>query len=84
MLSSQPALTSAGWMPGGCRGEDPEIFFPIAAAGPALDQVSAAKAICSGCTVRQPCLSYAATTMQDGIWDGTTRDERPATRSPID
>jgi hypothetical protein len=35
----------AGWMLGGaCRSEDPGLFFPIAAAGPALAQVSSAKA----------------------------------------
>ena len=26
-----------GWMPlGACRGEDPELFFPVTLAGPAL------------------------------------------------
>lgn len=83
MLSALPAPSPAGWMSqGACQGEDPEIFFPIATTGPALDQISAAKAICRRCAVRQPCLSYAAATMQDGIWGGTTRDERRALRGP--
>jgi WhiB family redox-sensing transcriptional regulator len=36
---------------GACPREDPELFFPIAAAGPALQQISAAKTVCSRCTV---------------------------------
>ncbi len=83
MLSSQSAQASAAWMSrGSCQGEDTEIFFPIAATGPAGDQISAAKAICSRCAVRLPCLHYAAETMQDGIWGGTTTDERRALLRP--
>jgi WhiB family redox-sensing transcriptional regulator len=29
-----------------CRHHDPELFFPIAAARPALDQVEQAKQVC--------------------------------------
>jgi WhiB family redox-sensing transcriptional regulator len=65
---------------GACRGEDPEIFFPIAGTGPALGQISAAKAICGRCSVRQPCLSYAVTSLQDGIWGGMTAEERRVNR----
>ena len=40
MSSSEFSGSSPGWMPrGACRGEDPELFFPVAAAGPALAQV---------------------------------------------
>jgi WhiB family redox-sensing transcriptional regulator len=93
MLHRQPAARAAvldtvravspGWMSrGACRGEDPELFFPIAAAGPALAQIRAAKAVCGRCPVQPDCLSYALVTGQaDGIWGGTTRDERrPALR----
>lgn len=65
-----------------CQGEDPEIFFPMAATGPALGQISAAKAICSRCPVRHPCLHYAVATIQDGIWGGTTTEERSGLRGP--
>jgi WhiB family redox-sensing transcriptional regulator len=69
------------WMPrGACRGTDTELFFPIAAAGRALQQVRSAKAVCAHCEVRASCLSYALETTQDGIWGGTTRDERIAMR----
>jgi WhiB family redox-sensing transcriptional regulator len=62
---------------GACRGEDPELFFPITAAGPALAQVRSAKAICGRCPVQANCLSYALITGQhDGIWGGTTSEER--------
>jgi WhiB family transcriptional regulator, redox-sensing transcriptional regulator len=74
---------SPGWMPrGACHGEDPELFFPIAAAGPALVQVIAAKAVCFRCAVRAACLSYALATRRAGIWGGTTQEERHAMRRP--
>jgi WhiB family transcriptional regulator, redox-sensing transcriptional regulator len=83
MPSSQFSGDSPGWMPqGACRGEDPELFFPIAAVGPALTQVFAAKAVCFRCAVRARCLSYALATRQAGIWGGTTQEERLAMRRP--
>lgn len=72
-----------GWMShGACRQADPELFFPIAAvAGPATRQVEAAKAVCGSCAVRANCLSYAFLEfMPEGIWGGTTLDERRAER----
>jgi WhiB family transcriptional regulator, redox-sensing transcriptional regulator len=81
MLSAEFSGSSPGWMPrGACQGEDPELFFPIAATGPALAQVLAAKAVCFRCAVRAACLSYAIATGQVGIWGGTTQDERHALR----
>jgi WhiB family redox-sensing transcriptional regulator len=75
---------SLGWMSyGACRSEDPELFFPISASGPALLQVSSAKAVCARCPVRADCLSYALITGQDeGIWGGTTWEERWPSRHP--
>jgi WhiB family redox-sensing transcriptional regulator len=84
MPSSEFTFGSPGWMPwGACQGEDPELFFPIAAAGPALAQVFAAKAVCFRCAVRAACLSYALATGQAGIWGGTTQEERHAMRRPL-
>jgi WhiB family redox-sensing transcriptional regulator len=81
MQPSQFSGTSPGWMPrGACQGQDPELFFPIAATGPALAQVIAAKAVCFRCAVRAACLSYALATGQAGIWGGTTQEERHALR----
>lgn len=81
MLQPDPRPASLDWMSrGACQGEDPELFFPIAMTGPALQQVSVAKAICQSCAVRVACLSYGLQTSQDGIWGGTTREERRAMR----
>jgi len=80
-----PAGTREGsrnWMScGACHGADPELFFPIATEGRALEQVNSAKAVCARCKVRTDCLSYALETMQHGIWGGTTADERAAMRA---
>ena len=83
MPSSQFTGGPPGWMPrGACLGEDPELFFPVTAAGPALAQVFAAKAVCFGCAVRAACLSFALATGEAGIWGGTTQEERHAMRRP--
>jgi WhiB family redox-sensing transcriptional regulator len=81
-----PSITfgarSASWMSRGeCRQADPELFFPIAIVkGPAARQVEAAKAVCAACAVCAVCLSYALEIMPDGIWGGTTMEERRAAR----
>ncbi|HSJ27383.1 MAG TPA: WhiB family transcriptional regulator [Acidimicrobiia bacterium] len=60
-----------------CRDSDPSLFFPIGSTGPALDQIAAAKAICSGCAVIDECLQYALETNQEaGVWGGYAEDER--------
>jgi WhiB family redox-sensing transcriptional regulator len=64
-----------------CRGEDPELFFPIGSTGRDYDkQVEDAKAVCSGCPVRIECLDWAYRTRADGIYGGTTEQERQAVR----
>lgn len=64
-----------------CRDVDPELFFPIGTTGPAEAQVEAAKAICTLCPVREPCLQWALDTAQDaGVWGGLSEEERRALR----
>jgi WhiB family redox-sensing transcriptional regulator len=64
---------------GACGDVDPELFFPVAGrTGPAMRQAKAAKAVCGRCPVRANCLSYALETMPEGIWGGTTEEERRA------
>jgi WhiB family transcriptional regulator, redox-sensing transcriptional regulator len=74
------AVASAGWMSrGACQREDPELFFPISDGAAHL--AVAAKAVCKTCPVRASCLAIAVETRQDGIWGGTTSDERYAMRN---
>src|SRR5437870_1708886 len=64
-----------------CAGEEPELFFPVGATGPALDQIRRAKAICAQCPVRAECLKWALASRQDhGIWGGMTEEERRGLR----
>lgn len=64
-----------------CMSADPDLFFPISSAGPALSQVAQAKAICGSCQVRQACLDFALATGQvHGVWGGTTEEERQLLR----
>jgi WhiB family redox-sensing transcriptional regulator len=71
-----------GWAAkGACRHSDPELFFPVAASGPALGELARARQVCAGCPVRGQCLDYALETGQDfGVWGGLTEDERRAIR----
>jgi len=63
--------------PAVCRHADPELFFPVSASGPSLDQITQPKAICAGCPVRRQCLAFALDTRQDhGVWGGMTEHER--------
>lgn len=60
-----------------CRDEDPELFFPVGTAGPALTQEAAAKAVCRRCPEMTACLLWALETCQPhGVWGGTSEDER--------
>ncbi|GAA2690649.1 MULTISPECIES: WhiB family transcriptional regulator [Actinosynnema] len=56
-----------------CVGEDPELFFPFPGQH---DQVAAAKSVCGRCPVRQACLAHALHHDAEGVWGGTTEDER--------
>ena len=75
-------VRSLGWMSrGACRQADPALFFPVSAvAGPAARQAEVAKAVCGPCAVRANCLAYALEARPEGIWGGTTFDERRAER----
>jgi WhiB family redox-sensing transcriptional regulator len=67
------------WSLGACLSADPDLFFPISESGPARRQVTAAKAVCADCQVREQCLSYAlAADPIQGVWGGTSEEERRA------
>lgn len=63
-----------------CRDTDPELFFPDERGSHARQNTTLAKAICAHCTVTEPCLTYAIGTGQNGIWGGTTDQERAEAR----
>ena len=71
-------LTVTDWRElSACRDSDPEIFFPIGTTGPAIQQISKAKAICAQCSVKEECLQYALESNQEsGVWGGYAEDER--------
>jgi WhiB family redox-sensing transcriptional regulator len=72
---------AAWWSRAACSTTDPEMFFPISPAGPAVRQVAQAKAICARCEIRQACLEYALDTGPiQGVWGGTTERERQLLR----
>lgn len=65
-----------------CRGEQPELFFPVGTSGPALLQIAEAKSVCRRCSVTSPCLEWALENRQlEGIWGGMSEDERRRYRS---
>ncbi len=59
-----------------CRGADTELFFP----GKDSILPEEAAALCAACPVRGDCLEWALGHPQYGVWGGTTRDDRHATR----
>ena len=62
-----------------CLEEDPDLFFPVGSTGPALLQVTEAKAVCGRCLVREQCLEWAMELDQDfGVWGGLDENERRA------
>jgi WhiB family transcriptional regulator, redox-sensing transcriptional regulator len=72
---------SLSWVSrGACRQADPELFFPIAVTGSAAREAEVAKAVCGACAVRVICLSFALEAMPEGVWGGTTLEERRAVR----
>jgi hypothetical protein len=69
-----------------CRDADPDLFFPIGYGAPVLqDQIAAAKTVCANCPVTADCLAWALRVGEpDGIWGGTTPEERRYLRREAD
>jgi WhiB family redox-sensing transcriptional regulator len=64
-----------------CQHADPDLFFPAGTAGPALAQVYEARRVCQTCPAQTPCLAWALDHgVTDGVWGGTTADERRVIR----
>jgi WhiB family redox-sensing transcriptional regulator len=62
-----------------CRDADRDLFFPVGTTGPALRHIDEAKRICRACPAQTQCLAWALDHgVTDGVWGGTTADERRA------
>ena len=73
--------TAMSWqLKAACRGPHASIFFPpegIEQKHQRAERELAAKSICAGCPVRQPCLDYALSIDEPlGIWGGLNEYER--------
>jgi WhiB family transcriptional regulator, redox-sensing transcriptional regulator len=65
-----------------CRDAEPDLFFPIGTTGPARRQIGEAKRVCRTCPAQTRCLAWALDNrVTDGVWGGTTGEERRAMRS---
>lgn len=65
-----------------CRNTNPDLFFPVGKTIDAVEETSAAIALCRRCPVREQCLEYAMVTNQrDGIWGAMSEDDRRRMRS---
>jgi WhiB family redox-sensing transcriptional regulator len=62
---------------GACLAADPDLFFPLGAGTAAAPDTSRALRICDECPVKEQCLEFAMRTHEaEGIWGGTTPEER--------
>ena len=84
-LSDRRADVAFNWRDAAaCRDTDPDLFFPVGTTGAAVDQITAAKAVCALCPVGHQCLQFALATNQDsGVWGGTSEDERRKIRRSL-
>ena len=64
-----------------CRNTDPDLFFPVGTSSEALEETTAAMALCRRCPVREQCLEFAmVTNQQDGIWGAMSEEDRRRSR----
>ena len=62
-----------------CLHHDPDLFFPVSAAGPGQEQTKLAKQVCRGCPVVAECLEWAlASAIPFGVLGGLSEEERRA------
>ncbi len=82
----RPLMSSpANWRDdAACHQADPDLFFPVGTAGPALRQIREAKRICEACRARTACLAWALEhAVASGVWGGTTEEERRSMRAEL-
>lgn len=66
-----------------CTTANPELFFPEGTKEQQGVATYKAKHICSGCTIAKQCLAEALANDEEGIWGGTTTNERKAMKKTI-
>lgn len=73
---------SADWRAAGaCLSADPDLFFPVSPGGAGATQIARAQEVCARCRVSRQCLEFAMRTGEaQGIWGGTTPEERARER----
>jgi WhiB family redox-sensing transcriptional regulator len=61
----------------------PEVFFPEDEHDPEMrkSMIKVAKEVCDDCPVRLRCFDYALSAGMQGIWGGTTYEERVKLRA---
>ena len=60
-----------------CSTTDPEMFFPLKGnAGKTQNLLNTAKKMCKTCPYIDPCLEWAVVYHENGVWGGTTENER--------
>ncbi|MFI7455408.1 WhiB family transcriptional regulator [Nonomuraea sp. NPDC049714] len=81
-MDIEPRLTMHWADSGACGSSDPDLFLPLTWDGRPAQHTASARRICMSCPVRLPCLTWAVETGEpDGMWGGTTPDERRRLRS---
>lgn len=60
-----------------CRGEDPKVFYP----DPPQAGLAATR-ICQPCPAQVACLAWALEHDEQGVWGGTTAEQRRTMRRP--
>lgn len=63
--------------------QDPEAWFPAGETGLHAIQAEEAKAVCRRCPVMSTCLNWAMETRQQGVWGGTTDQDRDGIRRRV-
>ncbi len=57
-----------------CKDQPPDLFFPRSRAD--LGRADKARRICQGCPVMRACLNDALRLHSEGVWGGTTQEQR--------
>ncbi|GAA2838620.1 hypothetical protein GCM10020220_029420 [Nonomuraea rubra] len=79
---TSPVRPCAGRARAACQDADPGLFFPIVWDDQAGQRAEQARSICRACPVQAICLDWALRTGEpDGMWGGTTPEERRRIRT---